>query len=100
LNFKKKLERFAQSYEFRNLEFENEARDSTPISDKEDSFVSVKLERKARTTYEKLYDQIDEKIRCRFDPVSNYWSVVSSEMKVKPAKQQMVKDTQENQFKK
>ena len=62
--------------------------------------MSVKLERKTRTTYDKLYDQLDEKIRCRVDPVSKQWSVVSSEIKIKPAKQQMVKDTQDNQFKK
>ena len=79
---------------------ENEDRDKNPASNTEDGFVNVKLERKPKTTYEKLYDQIDEKIRCRFDPLRNSWSVVSSEMKVKPAKQQMVKDTQENQFKK
>ena len=94
------MERFADAYEFKDLQFDDEARDSSPTSTTEDAFVSVKLDRKARATYDKLYDQIEEKIRLRIDPVTSQWGVVSSEMKVKPAKQQMVKDTQAEQFKK
>lgn len=88
---------FCDMYEFRDLKFENEARDSAPAADAVETIVAVTLERKLKSAFK--YDFIEEKIKLRRHTQTGVWSVVSSDMKIKPAHDaKMVRTSQDNSF--
>ena len=75
-------------------------------TDKDDIIVPIELERKLRAAFK--YDYIEEKTRFRrttltggqiSDPSGGVWSVVSADLKIRPAVEKMVKSSQDNQFK-
>ena len=78
---------FSSAYDFKNLIFINEERDSNPPVDATEAFVEVTLERKVASVFK--YDFIEEKQRFRKNPLNGVWSVVSSDMKIKPANEKM-----------
>ena len=90
------MKAFCDAYDFKNLKFEDEDRDSKPADGIEETTVAVTLERKLKNAFK--YDFIDEKIKLRKNPKSGQWNVVSSEMKIQPAHEKMVRSSQDNTF--
>ncbi len=88
---------FSEAYDFRNLVFEDEVRDSSPPSDAVDTTVSIKLERKLKNEFK--WDSVEEITKFRRNTDDNSWNVLSAELKIRPANQKMVRTSQEDQFK-
>ena len=83
-------------FEFRALTFVDEARDSAPAADATETTVDVTLERKLKSAFK--FDFIEEKIKLKRNPTTGVWNVISSEVKIKPAFEKMVRTSQDNSF--
>lgn len=96
MNVNMKVKAFCEAYEFRGLTFEDEARDGAPAADAMEAIVAVSLERKLRSAFK--FDFIEEKIKLKRNPTTGVWNVISSDMKIKPAFEKMVRTSQDNSF--
>jgi uncharacterized protein YchJ len=72
------MKRFAESWDFKALEFEDEARDAQAPAEG-DAFVTLKLLRKTKNTLK--WETVDEKSRFR-RTAAGQWAFVSTDMKV------------------
>jgi uncharacterized protein YchJ len=76
--WEKEVKRFAEAWDFKDLEFVNDAAESQLPPEGQDAFVTVKLQRKAKNLLK--WEFIDEKIRFRKH--EGKWAFVSTDMKV------------------
>ena len=90
------MKAFCDAYDFKNLKFEDEERDSKVDSDVDEAIVVVTLERKLKNAFK--FDFIEEKIKLKKNPKTGQWNVLSSDMKIQPAHEKMVRSSQDNTF--